>query len=114
MRDPNHYRFRSMVDLTASDHTRLPIDLNLATPRAPFSLRAFDPGFFNAFSVKLDADGNHLWSRALGGLGIAVGVGVAVDGAGNVLLTGSCTGMADFGGGPAPLPRSGLARIGLH
>jgi cysteine-rich repeat protein len=57
-------------------------------------------GSIDVFAVKLDAQGQHLWSRRLGGAGADEGGGIAVDSAGNVLLTGSFQGMADFGGGP--------------
>jgi cysteine-rich repeat protein len=57
-------------------------------------------GSWDAFAVKLDAQGQHLWSRRLGGTGDDVGLGIAVDSAGNVLLTGYFIGTADFGGGP--------------
>ena len=57
-------------------------------------------GLTDIFVVKLDADGNHLWSLAFGGTGDNRGSGVAVDGDGNILLTGQITGTVGFGGGP--------------
>lgn len=59
-------------------------------------------GCSGGFVVKLDAHGHHVWSRAFadGAGGSGVGFGVAVDGAGNVLLTGDFRGTADFGDGP--------------
>jgi cysteine-rich repeat protein len=57
-------------------------------------------GGHDAFAVKLDAQGQHLWSRRLGGTNYDYGYGIAVDSAGNVLLTGYFLGTADFGGGP--------------
>ena len=50
-----------------------------------------------SFLVKFDAAGNHLWSQTFGR---GSGLSVAVDGAGNVLVTGNFTGTVDFGGGP--------------
>jgi chitodextrinase len=44
-------------------------------------------------------DGRHLWSRRLGGALGDVGQAVAVDGAGNVVVTGYFMGTVDFGGG---------------
>jgi cysteine-rich repeat protein len=55
---------------------------------------------WDTFAVKLDAQGQHLWSRRLGGTGVDIGDDIAVDSAGNVLLTGYFQGTADFGGGP--------------
>ena len=56
-------------------------------------------GGYDSFAVELDAQGQHLWSRRLGGTGNDEGRGIAVDSAGNVLLTGYFSGAADFGGG---------------
>ena len=49
--------------------------------------------------LKLDADGNHLWSRTFGDTNGDDGYGVAVDGSDNVLVTGRFRGSVDFGGG---------------
>jgi len=62
----------------------------------------------DAFIVKLDPDGNHLWSHAFGRLGGGgggffswqTGRNVALDGAGNVFLEGRAVAIMDFGGGP--------------
>ena len=45
-------------------------------------------GPMDAYVVKLSSSGEHLWSSYLGGSGEDVGVGIAVDGSGNVLVTG--------------------------
>ena len=44
------------------------------------------------------ADGSHLWSKRIGSTQDDVGYGIATDGSGNVLVTGSFRGSADFGG----------------
>lgn len=49
--------------------------------------------------VKLDAAGNHVWSKRFGDLGDQYGSGIAVDGNGNVLVSGSFSSYVDFGGG---------------
>jgi hypothetical protein len=46
-------------------------------------------GSFDAFVVKLDAAGNHLWSRTIEGSGFDDGNGISVDGAGNAFVTGA-------------------------
>lgn len=56
-------------------------------------------GSSDVFVVKLSAGGDHLWSKGFGGAGIQSGQGVAIDGMGNVLLTGYFNGSIDFGGG---------------
>ena len=63
--------------------------------------------------AKLDLDGNHLWSRRFGTAFLESGIGLAVDGAGNVFFTGYAGGDVDFGGGA--LGRTGnayLAKLG--
>lgn len=57
-------------------------------------------GTFNgsAFVVGLDAAGGHRWSRAP--QGSSSSTSVAVDGAGNVVMSGGFGGTADFGFGP--------------
>lgn len=49
-----------------------------------------------AFISKLDADGDFLWARALQAANFSSGTGVAIDGAGHVVSTGSFTGTTDF------------------
>jgi hypothetical protein len=53
------------------------------------------------FLVELDPAGAHRWSRSFGGTRYQYAAGMAVDGAGNVFLTGQTdAGSIDFGGGP--------------
>jgi alpha-tubulin suppressor-like RCC1 family protein len=49
--------------------------------------RAFS-GNYDAFAAKLDSSGNLIWNTFLGGSGTAVGNAVAVDGSGNVYVSG--------------------------
>ncbi len=50
------------------------------------------------------ATGAHQWSKGFGGVYTDQAKGVAVDGAGNVYLTGFFEGTVDFGGGPLSVP----------
>src|SRR5262249_45698011 len=50
--------------------------------------------------AKLDANGNHLWSKIFGDTGTQYAWGMAVDAAGDVAVTGAYDGTIDFGGGP--------------
>ncbi len=58
-------------------------------------------GGADIFLAKLDASGSHVWSKGFGTPDTygEVGKGVAIDGAGNVLLTGEIIRNVDFGGG---------------
>ena len=49
------------------------------------------------FVAKLNADGNWLWAVPAGGPGVDAGLGVALDGAGNVYVTGGVGSTATFG-----------------
>jgi hypothetical protein len=58
-------------------------------------------GFEDIFLAKLSGvSGGHVWSKRLGSSSAPdAGYGVAVDGAGNVAITGFFAGLVDFGGG---------------
>ncbi len=66
------------------------------------------PGTFNLTSAgsadifvhKLNASGNFVWAKRLGGTGWDVPTAIALDGAGNVYTTGEFWGTADFDPGP--------------
>jgi hypothetical protein len=54
-------------------------------------------GGWDALLVKLDADGQHVWSRRFGGSGLDVILGVGLDVAGTVVAGGHFGGTVDFG-----------------
>ncbi len=56
-------------------------------------------GQSDIFLAKYSSSGAHVWSRGFGSSGSDVGYGIAVDGSGNVVVTGSFMGTVDFGGG---------------
>jgi hypothetical protein len=56
-------------------------------------------GGADIFIAKYDATGAHEWSRGFGSATIDVGYGIAVNGPGNVLFTGTYNGTVDFGAG---------------
>lgn len=67
------------------------------------------PGNFNITSasatsdiyvLKLDANGNFQWAKAIGGTGMDIGFGIAQDALGNVFVAGSFSGLVDFDPGP--------------
>ena len=57
-------------------------------------------GANDIFVAKYDSDGNHLWSRRYGTTTDDYSYALAVDGSGNVILTGVFAGTVNFGGGP--------------
>lgn len=64
-------------------------------------------GNVDFFVARFDPAGNHLWSRSDGNAVDLMGLGVATDGAGNVVVTGeylSNTAPLDLGGGPLAPP----------
>jgi hypothetical protein len=57
-------------------------------------------GNTDAFLVKFDPSGAHIWSRRFGGTDSDTASAAAIDSTGDVVLTGSFMGTIDFGGGP--------------
>lgn len=55
-------------------------------------------GSNDVFVVKLGPNGKHLWSQRFGGVSSDVGMGIAVDSNGVVVLSGFFTGTTNFGG----------------
>jgi len=62
------------------------------------------------FILKLNANGNYIWAKRIGGTGLDEAKAIAVDNSGNVYTTGSFTGTVDFDPGPGTenLTASGL------
>ena len=56
-------------------------------------------GSHDIYIAKFDPAGNHVWSRRFGGTDIDFENSVAVDGSGNVIVTGTFRASIDFGGG---------------
>lgn len=54
----------------------------------------------DAFAAKYSSTGAHVWSRRWGSTGEDKGASIAIDGLGNVVVTGLCNFSVDFGGGP--------------
>lgn len=56
-------------------------------------------GSSDIFVAAFDDTGNHLWSKRFGDANMQVGLSVAADGSGDIIVTGYFHGTADFGGG---------------
>jgi hypothetical protein len=65
------------------------------------------------FLAKYDASGNYIYAKAIGGSGSDYGLGIAVDAAGNSVITGIFNGTADFdpSGSSANLTSAGSSDI---
>lgn len=80
----------------------------------------FDPDLGATFNLthsgifvsKLDANGDFVWAKEIGGTGRAFGYAIAVDSASNVYTTGNFFGMVDFNPGSAPSDTFFMASIG--
>ena len=79
----------------------------------PGTFNLTSSGGFDIFVQKLDASGNFLWARRMGGTDSDVGKGIAVDASGNVYTTGLFGGTVDFnpGAGTALLASAGSSDI---
>jgi Secretion system C-terminal sorting domain/Beta-propeller repeat len=53
-------------------------------------------GGTDIFITKLDASGNYLWAKGMGGTGADFGYGITTDASGNIYATGSFSSAADF------------------
>jgi hypothetical protein len=64
-----------------------------------FNLTASGSSDNEIFIQKLDPNGNFIWAKSVGGSGYDSGTGIAVDNSGNIYVTGSYEGVADFNPG---------------
>ncbi|MBS4065693.1 MAG: SBBP repeat-containing protein, partial [Chitinophagaceae bacterium] len=78
----------------------------------PGSLSLISAGMSDIFVTKLDASGNFIWAKKIGGINQEEAYSIAVDDAGNVCTTGGFTDTLDFNPGPGVtnlIARGGLA-----
>ncbi len=69
-------------------------------------------GDYDVVVAKYDTDGSHLWSHSFGGTGYDFGWALAVDGAGNAIVTGSGF-LAKYGSNGTPLWNHSYAVMGF-
>ncbi|MCF8294807.1 MAG: choice-of-anchor D domain-containing protein [Bacteroidales bacterium] len=53
-------------------------------------------GYYDIFISKLDASGNFIWAKNMGGFSSDEGISIAIDASGNVYTTGHFNGIVDF------------------
>ena len=66
----------------------------------PGTFNLISSGFQDVFISKLDASGNFVWAKNMGGGGFLTGRSITTDAAGNVYTTGNFSGTVDFDPGP--------------
>ncbi len=74
-----------------------------------FTMTSF--GSIDIFISKLDASGNFVWAKQMGGTGGDDGLSIAVSSTGNVYTTGRISGTADFDPGPSTVNLTGSCFI---
>lgn len=102
----NHVWSKSFGDGNDQRGTGLAVDGsgNLVTTGVLYGSINFGGGVLTSAGLgdvtlaKLDANGNHVWSKRFGDAGAQSGAAVAVDASGNVTATGSFSGSVGFGG----------------
>ncbi len=85
---------RMAIDLQGN-----PVMTGWLTGSANFGGGALNGNNVDIIVVKLDQNGNHLWSKLYGNGGLQGGHSIAVDNNGNVIVVGYMTGSINFGGG---------------
>jgi len=115
--------FTTVSTSIVANSIKLDASGNIYTAGSFVSTVDFDPGSgsysltaagaADGFILKLDASGNFVWARSLGGSNADIVYSMAIDGAGNVLSTGTFSGTSDFdpGTGAFNLTSSGLTDI---
>ncbi|MBD2705868.1 hypothetical protein IC229_35045 [Spirosoma sp. BT702] len=77
----------------------------------PGEINLTSAGNADLFLSKLDATGNLVWAKSLGGVGEDAGLSVTVDGSGNVYMTGDFRGTVDFDPGAGQLSLTSIGYI---
>lgn len=86
---------------------RLTVDFNPGIDTFNITSKGYD----DVFLLKMDTAGNFIWAKSYGGLSYDYGRSLDIDGAGNIVMTGSFSDIADFNPGPGVfnLTQSGIA-----
>jgi hypothetical protein len=84
------------VDAASNVYTTGYFNLTVDFDPGPSTFNLTSAGSQDIFISKLDASGNFVWAKQLGGNSVDVGNSIAVDSSGNVYTTGTFFGTADF------------------
>lgn len=71
-------------------------------------------GSSDIFISKLDANGNFVWAKSVGGSGADSPMGIAVDASGNVYITGGFATTADFDPGPGTFNMTSAGQTDIY
>lgn len=93
----------SNVYVTGKFETAADFDPGVGT----FTLQSID--LEDAFVSKVDANGNFVWAKQIGGMGVQEGTGIVPDGTANIYVTGDFQNSVDFDPGAATFSLSAPA-----
>jgi hypothetical protein len=88
------------VDASGNVYTTGYFDLTGDFDTGPGVFNLTSAGGHDIFVLKLDASGNFVWAKSVGGPGQDIGESIALDATGNVYITGIFADTADFDPGP--------------
>lgn len=88
--------YKSVVDPSGNVYTTGYFDGTIDFDPGPGTYNLTTAGSYDIYIVKLDASGNLVWARSIGGMYSDLGLSIAIDASGNVYTTGSFVGTVDF------------------
>lgn len=92
----SEYSYGIAVDASANVYTTGFFNATSDFDPGPATYTIASKGSLDVFVSKLDAGGNFVWAKNLGGTSSEVGYSIAVDGSSNVYTTGNFKGSCDF------------------
>ena len=92
----SEYGYAIAVDASSNVYTTGFYSSTVDFDPGPATYTLSSKGGADVFVSRLDANGNFVWARNLGGTNTDVGYGIALDGSGNVYTTGNFKGTCDF------------------
>lgn len=93
--------FGIAVDVSANVYTTGYFTGTADFDPGPKNVNLTSVGDYDLFISKLDKNGNYSWAKAMGGVGLDIGTGIAVNNAADIYITGAFEGTVDFDSGNA-------------